>query len=97
MSICTLGSVFSLRTTFGVLLEPTIFRVVSTCSTIPTFNQVLVLVLALVPVLSVLSLLSLLSFALAFSVLALALLALAFAKCTRKDIVSRFVLRDLMF
>ena len=81
MCICTPGSVFPLRTTFGVLLELTIFRVVSTSSTIPTFNRVLVLVLALVPVLSVLSLLSLFSFAFAFSVLALPLLALAFAKC----------------
>ena len=94
MSICILGFVFSLRTTFGVLLEPTVFRVVSTFSTISTFNRVLVLVLALVPVLS---LLSLLSFAFALSVLCFALLALAFAKCQLGlDLsVSRFVLRDL--
>ena len=77
-----LGLCFPLRTTFGALLEPTVFRVVSTFSTVPTFNRVLVLVLALVPVLSVLSFLSLLSFAFALSVLAFALLALAFAKCT---------------
>ena len=106
MSICILGFVFSLRTTFDVLLEPTVFRVVATSSTVPIFNQVLVLVLALVPVLSVLSLLSLLSFAFALSVLAFALLALAFAKWDQCPLcrlllgvmdlsVSRFVLRDL--
>ena len=86
VSICILGFVFSFRATFGVLLAPTVFRAVSTSSTIPTFNRILALVFALVPVLSVLSLLSLLSFAFAFSfafsVLAFALLALAFAKCT---------------
>ena len=78
MSICILGFVLSLRTTFvGVLLALTVFRVVSTLSTIPTFNRILVLVLALVLVLSVLSLLSLLPFA-----FAVAMLAFAFAKCT---------------
>ena len=68
--------------TFVVILAPTVFRVVSTSSTIPTFNRVLVLVLALVPVLSVLSLQSLLAFAFALAVLAFALLALAFADST---------------
>ena len=62
MSICILGFVFALRTTFvGVLLAPTVLRVVSALSSVPTFNRILVLVLALVLVLSVLSLLSLLS------------------------------------
>ena len=79
MSICILGFVFSFRTTFGVLLEPTVFREVSTFSTNPTFNRILVLVLALVPVLSVLSLLA---FAFDLAVLAIAKIALAFAKCT---------------
>ena len=52
VSICIHGFVFSLRTTFvGVLLEPTVFRVVSTFSTIPTFNRLLALVLVLVLVL----------------------------------------------
>ena len=93
MSICILGFVCSLRTTFvGVLLEPTIFRVVSTLSTIPTFNRIFVLVLALVLVLSVRSLLSLLSLAFALSVLAFALFALAFAKSTNVDwVVSSWV------
>ena len=79
---CILGCVFPFRTTFEVLFELTVFRVVSTFFTIPTFNRVFVLVLALVPALSVLSLLSLLSFAFALSVLAFPLLALAFAKRT---------------
>ena len=78
MSICILGFVFPLRTTFvGVLLAPTVFRVVSALSTVPTFNRILVLVLALV-----LSVLSLLPLAFAFAVLAFALFALAFAECT---------------
>ena len=60
MSICILGFVFSLRSIFfGVLLAPTVFRVVSALSTVSTFNRIPVLVLALVLVLSVLSLLSL--------------------------------------
>ena len=92
MSICILGFVFSLRSTFVcVLLAPTIFRVV---------------VLALVLVLSVLSLLSLLTFAFALAVLAFALFALAFCQMHRCPLgrlllrvmnisVSRFVhLRD---
>ena len=83
MSICILGFVFSLRTTFvGVLLAPTVFRVVSALSTVPTFNRILDLVLALVLILFVLSLLSLLPFAFAFAVHAFALFALAFAECT---------------
>ena len=82
MSICILGFVFSFRTSFGVLLAPTVFREVSTLSPIPTFNRILVLVLALVLVLSVLSLLSLLSFAFALAMLAFAFFALVFAKCT---------------
>ena len=74
MSVCILGFVFSLRTTFvGVLLSLTFFRVVSALSTIPTFNRILVLVLLL----SVLSLLSLLPSASALAVLAFALFALA--------------------
>ena len=95
-----LGFVLSFRTTFvGVLLAPTVFRVVSALSTIPAFNRILVLVLVLPPVSSVLSLLSLLPFA-------FALFALAFAK--RTDVhwvvssvgvtglyVSCFVLRSL--
>ena len=83
MSICILGFVFSLRTTFvGVLLAPTVFRVVPTLSTIPTFDRILVLVLALVLVLSVLSVLSLLPFAFALAMLVFALFPFAFAKCT---------------
>ena len=84
MSIrCILGFVFSLRATFvGVLLAPTVFRVVSALTTVPTFNRILVLVLALVLVLSVLSLLSFLPFAFALTVLAFALFAIAFAECT---------------
>ena len=47
MSICcVLGFVLSFRSIFvGVLLAPTVFRVVSALYTIPTFNRVLVLVL----------------------------------------------------
>ena len=71
---------FPFETLFvSVLLAPTVFRVVSALSTIPTFNRILVLVLALVLVLSVLSLLP---FAFALTVLAFALFALAFAECT---------------
>ena len=84
MSICILGFVFSFRTTFGVLLAPAVFRVVSALSTIPTFNRIFVLVLVLTPVSS---LLSLLPFALPF-----ALLALAFTKRTNvRWVVSSWV------
>ena len=71
---CILGLVLSFRTTFvGVLLAPTVIRVVSALSTIPSFNRILVLVLLRTPVSS---LLSLLSFAFALAVLAFALFAL---------------------
>ena len=66
-----------------------------TFSTIPTFNRILVLVLALVLVLFVLSLLS---FAFALSVLAFALFALAFAKCTNVHwVVSSWVWWTFLF
>ena len=78
---CILGFVLSFRTTFvGVLLAPTVFRVVSALSRVPTFIRILVVLLVLALVLSLLSLLSLLPFAFALAVLAFALFALAFAK-----------------
>ena len=46
---CIPGFVLSFRTTCGVLLAPTVFRVVSALSRIPTFNRILVLVLVLTP------------------------------------------------
>ena len=80
---CILGFVLSFRITFvGVLLTPTVFRVVSALFTIPAFNRILALVLVLTLVASLLSLLSLLPFAFALGVLARALFALAIAKRT---------------
>ena len=61
---CIFGFVLSFRTTFvGVLLAPTVFRVVSALPTVPTFNRILVLVLVLALVSS------LLPFALALAML----------------------------
>ena len=100
MSIrCIFGFVLSFRTTFvGVLLEPTVFRVVSALSTVPTFNRILVLVLVLTPVSSLLSLLSLLPFAFTLAVLAFALFAPAFAKRTDVHwVVSSWVSRTFLF
>ena len=99
MSICIHGFVFSFRTTFGVLLAPTVFRVVSTFSTIPTFNRILALVLALV-----LSVLSLLAFAFALATLASCLVCPCLCQMRQCPLgrlllgvmdlsVSRFVLR----
>ena len=80
---CILGFVLSFRTTFvGVLLAPTVFRVVSALSRVDAFNRILVLVLVLALLLPLLSLLSLLAFAFALAVLAFAVVALAFAKRT---------------
>ena len=61
---CIFGFALSFRTTFvGVLLAPTVFRVVSALPTVPTFNRILVLVLVLALVSS------LLPFALALAML----------------------------
>ena len=79
---CILGFVPPLRTTFVVLLVPTVFRAVSALCTVPPFDRILVIALVLALVLLSLLSLSLLTFSFALATLAFALFALAFAKRT---------------